>query len=315
MTARWRKWLFVLAGAALASALFVLLFTREREPSYQDRSLTQWLMQGWNGNVTTSFTPEARAAIYQMRTNALPFLLKWVHDDSPGHGLILSLKGRVSNLPDAVTPNSLRLWADVDFNAKRATAAALAFDVLGDGAEATIPELTRLMTNPAVTNASQRAVIALTGIGKPAIPALLTHLANTNAPNRRQVPLSFGWFPSLTTNAVYENSFVPLLVLCLRDPDPSMRSLAVMALSGPSKLDRSQAALVATALTNALGPDSPLSTRLTAIVELGEFGTSATTAIPSLSILTADTDGRIRMHATNALLRIAPGALTNAPPR
>ena len=305
--------LVVLGGTSLI-ALFILSL-RGHEPAYQGRPLTQWLMQGWNGNAATPFNAETTAALGHLRSNAVPFLLQWVADDAPGHGLNSSLKSLVNKLPAGVVPNSLLHWADAGFHAQRATVAALAFSVLGDDAQAAVPELTRLMTSARATNASQRAVVALMGIGEAGVPPLLTHLADTNAPNRRQVAMALGWFPSLNPDSTYKTALVPVVIACLRDPDPAIRSLAVMSLGRPTIVDHAQGFLIAPALTNALGPDSPLSTRLTAIVELGAFGSAATGAVPRLTLLMADSDVRIRMHATNAILKIAPEALANAPVR
>ncbi len=47
---------------------------------------------------------------------------------------------------------------------------------------------------------------------------------------------------------------------------------------------------------------------------LGQYGTLATSTVPSLLTALNDTNARVGMFAGNALREIAPGALTNASP-
>ena len=307
MTSKWRKWILILVGVAIAIALFVLL-TREREPSYQGQSLTQWLVKGRAANFTL-LSPEQDEAIRHMGTNALPFLVKWVRDDSSGS----DIKSLVSKLPASITPWSIRRWAGDDSKKTRAIAAAFAFVQLGDEAQSAIPELTTVMTNSAATNASKLAVIALAGIGKAAIPALTAQLANTNAPNRREVAYSFGWSPSLRTNAAFATSAVPLLVGCLNVPHSPIGRAAIMSLGQMAEHDHSQSSLVVPALTNCLNGKNPHDLRIEVASALGNYGVSASNAIPSLLVEIKSPDQLLRDTASNALLKIAPWEVTSFP--
>ena len=289
----------------MAITLFVLL-TRENEPSYQGQPLTEWLMRSRSPQTR----PEAEDAIRHIGTNALPFLLEWVHYDSPRY----SFKSLVKKLPGAITPLPVRRWANKDFKADRAMAAAFAFAALGDEARFAIPELTTAMTNSAATNASLRAIYALSGIGKAAIPALTAQIANTNVPNRGMLIHSFGYSPALATNATYATSAVPLLVACLDEPDLSIAASAISALGRMAVYDPAQASLALPGLTNRLNSNFPLQTRAFAAVALGRYGVLASNATPSLLLTAmADPDRQVRQQATNALLQIAPWEVTNFP--
>src|SRR5256885_15128646 len=62
----------VLFACALIVACGFFLWAREREPQYKGRSLTGWLRR------YESKDGEAAAAVRQIGTNAIPFLLKWM---------------------------------------------------------------------------------------------------------------------------------------------------------------------------------------------------------------------------------------------
>src|SRR6266851_1788528 len=66
--------------AVMVAATAVLFFSPEREPSYQGRSLSQWL------EVTGQFSPEGTPvdeAIRHIGTNALPCLFRWIRGKPP----------------------------------------------------------------------------------------------------------------------------------------------------------------------------------------------------------------------------------------
>jgi hypothetical protein len=54
--------------------------------------------------------------------------------------------------------------------------------------------------------------------------------------------------------------------------------------------------------------------RITAATVLGRFGDHARGSVSRLLQMAADPDQMVRLVATNALMKIAPEALTNAPP-
>jgi HEAT repeat protein len=101
---------------------------------------------------------------------------------------------------------------------------------------------------------------------------------------------------------------LPLMLQCLNDPNEVIVISAIQALSHM----KSQPILVVTALTNFL-VDSRFDIQLSAANALQQFGSEARPAVPFLQRMLSD---RIaRFTATNALLKIAPEALTNVPAR
>ena len=73
----------ILALGFLAALIFV--FTRPREPSYQGRSLSQWMDIYHQESEPTDFTAEeARTAMRHIGTNGIPLLVAWMQYE-PGH--------------------------------------------------------------------------------------------------------------------------------------------------------------------------------------------------------------------------------------
>src|SRR5436190_21954088 len=70
---RRRLILFLLSAFALAAILTALLWPRDREPQYQGKSLSQWLEV-----YSRDADPTAAAAVHEIGTNAVPWLLKWI---------------------------------------------------------------------------------------------------------------------------------------------------------------------------------------------------------------------------------------------
>lgn len=129
-----------------------------KEPSYQGRSLSEWLM-----DIAPNYGPpdygrssakQARAdkAIRMMGTRTIPFLLADLGD---------TRYKRYSRMQDKQTSD------------QRNSQATWAFDALGSIGKPAIPELTRILKqNPGY------APGALAGIGKDALPELLKALTN-----------------------------------------------------------------------------------------------------------------------------------------
>ena len=307
--------------AVLAIAIIALVM-RNREPSYQGKSLSDWLGTNAFSKSSPSLTPETQEAIRHMGTNALPFLVEWVHYysyDPACNSFKKRVRSFLPSLPYTLR-HTLTRWADRDEVEIRSQAAQFAFEPLGDLARPAIPELSAMMNQSAYRDRSVKAILSLGFIGKTAIPALSDALENTNAPNRRVTAGIFGWSPSLVTNSA---SVLPLLVRCLNDPNMDVRAGAAYSLGKMAAFDPAQATLVVPALTNCLTITqwSDASQRVTVIDALGAYGALAKEATPLLFRETkAETfmgvfklPDPVRIAATNALLKISPEALENAP--
>jgi len=131
---KWRKRIILFAGGIFAIALiWALLAAREDEPTYQGRTVSQWLNdidQGrwgvWN-----------EAPIRAIGTNAIPACLKWISYEGG-----VPLRNRLAKLVDRVSPAlGRRLTVDHWGRSNRVLGV---FRILGPQARAAIPELTRL---------------------------------------------------------------------------------------------------------------------------------------------------------------------------
>ncbi len=203
-----RKWLILLAGVVLISAVLTLL-SRNREPTYKGRRLSEWMRLRATISPPPGQTEEAADAIRHIGTNALPLLLALIDDPSPGwwrRGRALSQR-----LPDWITGSHAAHW---------------------------LRQHHRVILGPE----DARSLAEILGpVAAPAVPDLVRRLSTTNWHGRRD----------LATRA--------------------------LACAGPEAIAKS--------------------------------------AAPCIAMLLIDSDLAVRTAATNALTRIAPEVLTNAPPR
>lgn len=285
-----RKFLILAAAVLLLGIVLFAAVRYHREPSYEGKTLSEWLTSGlyWNDGV-----PEVEAvAIRAMGTNVIPFLLDWIQYQPR------DWNGKVDKF-------SLRFLGLNFFErhqiseAVRAYNAATAFEVFGSEANPAIPELTRLMETSVGDYIPIHSSLALAKIGPAAFPALLARL--TNQPTKVSYR-SFFVVEMMGTNAF---PVVPIMLQCLTNDDRKAVMSAIMAL-GKFKL---QPDLVVPALTNILTDPQPV-LKVVAADALKQFGPEAHIAVPLLQRLLSDSSPHVRKAATNALLKIDPQALT-----
>ena len=178
-----KVYLLLLAGAVLAPVL-VVVFSREREPEYAGKRLSEWVeIYAATGTVVSAQTQkeDAANAIRHIGTRAPPFLLKWMqYEPAPW-------KSRLCDEVNRRLKLSLPL-AD-ERKTRRALAAMNAFHVLGPQADRALPELTRLLNDPAVSQPTRwephatpyRAALVLAGLGEAGLPPLEALFANQQA--------------------------------------------------------------------------------------------------------------------------------------
>lgn len=309
VTSKRRKW--VVITTIVAGIALVLWLSRDSEPTYGGKSLSQWCdFHAKALSLTAAYNVENRAALAQFGTNALPFLLEWIRYEPSKDKLRLSLAALLKKIPREIRPIELNDW--VSRPNDRARAAAAAFGALGDEARPAIPELVRLMNDPTMPNASTHAVFALGAIGPAATSALAAQLANTNSANRAEVIRMFIWNPDLATN---NTSIVPSLVNCLNDSDPQLRFFATTALGQIADQYQPAPHLVLPAVTDYLQTNPGNGGRAWSAKVIGAYGELARDKVPLLIELAHDQSDFVRAIATNALMKIAPEVLTNAPPQ
>lgn len=277
----------------------------DQEPSYNGRLLSQWLADirpSYRFRLVVGDPFPPRDAICAMGTNAIPSLLQWIsYEWSPSDKI-----PRASDVPHwrwhALNPEEL------------ADTAPSAFGYLGTIAHTAIPELTRLARASSNPERASRCAVALAGIGREAIPSLISLVTNS-PPWTRWYAL--GQLECFARDPLVA-PVVPVLVGCLGDTntyfpiEPPLER--VFAAIGP--------AVVVPALTNAL-QSSSARIRRRAFVCLSEFAEENPTNVPTAIVPTVraalrDPDYEARLMATNILRLmdgIALGSFTNAPPR
>ena len=294
---RRRRKLLILTGCSFAALVLLMVAKRECEPSYDGRSLSEWV------HVCSCRKPErptyderekAAQAIRHIGTNAIPTLLRWIsYDPSQARKTSLAL---LRHLPKALQPQFL--WE----REARAFETQVAFYTLGTAARSAIPALTHL----AITSSGEERVYycsrALSYIGPEALPAMLTITSNPQG-KARACPL-----PMLFIFRTEARSAVPFLVACLNDKEDAVACAAAEVL-GYLTLSN---AVVVPALAASL-QSTNAARRAHAARGLAEFGRAAEAVAPQLQQLLSDPSQSARSEARRALEQIAPEALTHAP--
>lgn len=288
------------------AAVFLLRPSNPAEPTYKGKTMAQWAEQ-YERDGTPEEAQQARAAIRAMCTNDIPALLAAIaYDDTPRKRRINALVGW---LPRPIQ-NRLAPMAFADRKVTKAETAAAALRALGPSAAPAIPGLVTLM---AATNAnvSYRAIYTLSRLGTNGLTVLLAAAANPAYSRRIGAVQAMGHMAYLGTNVT---PALPVLLQCAQDQDRILSRIAVTALA------QLAADTTATLPMNSILPavcatltDPDPFTRGYGIDLLLQIGPPARHAAPALLNAFQDPDDHVRRKATNALRRIAPDLLTNAP--
>ncbi len=286
----------------LAVALFlalILVLSRPKEPSYNGRSLSQWVEGlGYTYFYGAPLDPEAPDAIRQIGAQAVPHLLQWIAYEPPPWRLRLAQFCR--------TTRGIKWAAPTMEGARqknRALWAGLALECVGPEGRKAIPALVRIFSE---TNAAcaYRAAYSLGHLGGDALSPLIAALTNQDPVLRWRAVLGIRYSGSDCVPAL------PALIQRLVDRDPKVRGESAVVLEFLGH----QSELVVPHLTRTLQSPYPY-LRCAAAELLGHFGGEAASATPALVNILTDPDAGVRETATNALRAIAPEALTNAPPK
>ncbi len=224
----------MVAAAAIILGLVWFTYTRNREPRYEGRSLSQWL----DVCSEKSGPPEGAVdAVRHIGTNAVPFLVTWTQQTqgltpwkqrllvnvlswksgAPGKELLLKL----------ITARQPQEWR-----------AAYGFAILGETARAAAPDLARVATHGSAASADI-AINALTSLGRDGIESLFSVITNTTSPQRTRI---VGMDSLRHVEPHARAAFVPELTKLLSDPDAFVRQQATNALErfAPEVLQKTQ---------------------------------------------------------------------------
>jgi hypothetical protein len=275
-----RRVVVVVVSALVAVALAFLLWGSEREPRFQGKTLSAWLLEGaWK---PIGLTGAQEEAVRCMGTNALPFLVKWVQYVTPPWRVRLTMNAR------RLVGRDWTVFRDDGVERARLSLACL--QRLGPDVGPAMPEFVKMMKQ---TNAEVaiRALQIVDSAGKAGIPVLLDVLTNRQAYG--QVYYLEGAMGHLGVDGHFA---VPALVNCLTNESWGVVAVAARWL-GRIRMDPE---VVVPALTSCLdAPDARV--RYAAIQALGEFRGYARVAMPSVVRELSDPDNEIRAAATNCL--------------
>ena len=291
-------WILLVAGAVLV--LCALFWPREHEPSYQGRTLSEWLTVYEDNRVGPlvkrhpELSKQAKDAVHHIGTNALPLLVEWL-DYEPE-----KWRYKVADVGARFGGN--RLWRIVAGKRMVRSGYALnAFEILGPEAAQVIPALTNLLAGWR-GDRTDAALMALMFIGEAGFPPLVSVVTNKTAPLAYRISAAQriaapGMNPG--TNTAWA---APPLLSCI--DEPTMAPLAFSAL-GDLKIEP---ALVVPILAQRL-EDGNAVVAYAAAEALGKFGAAASNAVPDLVRALASKNVLVREQATNALIEIAPEVL------
>lgn len=218
-------------ASVLATVGLTVWLTHEREPTYNGKTLSEWV----EGYYKASWDPltrrptrqdhEAAEAIRAFGTNALPRLLEWTAFDLDFSSPRGAIAVRLYDSWLGTHNRSIARWINCEREYARARDAAVAFGALGTNAIPAIPELERRARQN--YRSAYTAIDALGHIGEAAMPTLLAWLANTSGPHRVEVIELFRSHPRLATKNTVA---MAQLTSCLDDRDENVRIAATNAL-------------------------------------------------------------------------------------
>jgi len=179
-----RRLYLIVAVSVLVAAL--ALVTREREPEYGGKKLSEWVMDygkystGYSARMASSSPPQdADEAMRHIGTIAIPHLLKWLRYEPPTWRKDLAnqlfrlapTRGR-----DALIERIIRPTLEPDNQEIRANGASIALERLGSEADGAIPSLARLVNDTKAPASAWRAADLLMELHSlPSTLALLTN--------------------------------------------------------------------------------------------------------------------------------------------
>ncbi len=175
--------LLIPLAVALAALLWALHQPRDQEPTYNGRTLSQWLTTA----IDCRFTDAAQArqatnAVHHIGTNALPRLIKWLDCEIPKwrDNLADRLPRQAFTHPrlarPLLGPDATRLWLGVT-----------GFEILREEGAPALPALIALAGNWEAEDKSQGVLLALTHLGNSGSTCLVSIVTNTSVPTRQRI--------------------------------------------------------------------------------------------------------------------------------
>jgi hypothetical protein len=290
-----------------------LLWTGQKEPEYQGRKLSEWLILSRRGAIASMNSPSpevAENAVRQIGTNGLPCLLRWLQHRNPTWRE--RLWERVAPVAIRVVgrPATFRFILNLDYQQEMAQ---WGFEILGEDAQSAVPELERVLNSH--RDYSGNAIRALSSVGTAGLKPLLNVITNRSSDSlsRLNAIAMVGCMSRIGTNGA---PAVPVLIEYLKYPEVGPYAVAALGKLGL------RSDICVPALVRSLNPTNA-ELCLSAIRALENFGERAQDAVPALQQMLSESEDfsrdngpissrTLRAAITNALQAIAPTGLTNS---
>jgi len=252
------------------------------EPAYRGKSLSYWL-EALGQHEDLEAAAEARLALRQMGTNALPHLLSTLRaKDSQLKKLLRRLEAKQSMVNFRLNPS------DAIRNQ-----AAEGIVAMGPLAAPLVPALTNLLDEP---DLGPVALYALSGIGPEALAPLIASLNHSNSAVRRTAVFSLGSFTGADRKVV-----CAALAQATNNADAMVRRMVFRTLG---RMTNEWEIALPAIIGGLQDLDSQVSRGC--MLSVGNFGSNALTAIPLL--MTALDDRRTYYLGARSLRQIEPRA-------
>lgn len=223
--AKRRRLLGLLLAAVIGGAL-LLWFTRDTQPTYHGKPLSEWVaLCSITGPRSPRFDPakhkEAADAIRHIGTNAIPLLLSLID----GQRSAFHYRNLTTRLPAWILASPVTHWARQHHPVVLMSFDAIGLsEALGPLAAPAIPELVQRVSSTNWTGYRELALQALACTGPEATAAALS---DTNPTHRIAIVLSIRHMaPQVGTNACLAR-----LKAAMQDPDPNVRASAAQELN------------------------------------------------------------------------------------
>jgi hypothetical protein len=294
--------------AAVIAAVVMCWPRPQHQPTYQGRPLQHWvaLLDAPYKEGTNLIT--IAKAIDAAGTDALPFLLEWIHYESP------PWQRSIVRLLSPVAPPLIVERVARPSRFRLASGSILAFRQLGNTAVPAIPQLARLANSAASRETAWRAIEALAEIGTNSLPVLQQIIEDPRHPMRASAAFAlttmFRHPTAFSEPALPPDEALLHLIRCTTNDQTIFCFAATVLLGERGRHAGAPPPQCVPALTNCLQSTNRM-LRIEAMEALGKFGTNATQAIPDLAKIMKGPDTQLAARAFAALRQITPGTYTN----
>jgi hypothetical protein len=297
-----KSWRLVAALVCLTVCTTLILRISSRVPSTRGKSLEEWSSvymndsEGPAQSTNTANCRQAVAAVRSIRNVATSYALKQLQIVSP------QWKNRAQSLFEKFNVRQYcprALW--LPFYEYPGESAVVYFQMLGEDANAALPELLKNAENENNPRIARRAIDAMSYIGTEAIPFLLEIVAARRGYVCCEAVRAIGVAGRRQPEAA--NVAVPTLIECLHHHDPDFVSSAI-AVFGSLHLDPARAV---PALAEVLNRGNAYQ-RAQAAEAIMRYSLDGRPAVNALIDSLKDADSEVRVAATNALRQVAPNA-------